>query len=69
VPLAKFNEARAQGKYVEDCTRRVFTQAVKEGCLLPLFHFSSIVVARDGIDLSGVPASDETVAFSKIRFK
>lgn len=54
---------------MEDCTRRVFTQAVKEGCLLPLFHFSSIVVARDGIDLSGVPASDETVAFSKIRFK
>ncbi len=122
VPLAKFNEARAQGKYdilitslpvndpnVEGAVsfyfgmtpplipnsgedsgdfkrrtteartqeepkrnaeyRRVFTQAVKDGCLLPLFHFSSIVVAREGIDLSRVPASDETVAFSKIRFK
>lgn len=49
--------------------RRVFTQAVNDGCLLPLFHFSSIVVARDGIDLSRVPTSDETVAFSKVRFR
>ena len=49
--------------------RKVFTQAVQDGCLLPLFHFSSIVVARDGIDLSRVPTSDETVAFSKVRFK
>ena len=49
--------------------RKVFTQAVVDGCLLPLFHFSSIVVARNGIDLSKVPTSDETVAFSKVRFK
>ena len=49
--------------------RKVFTQAVVDGCLLPLFHFSSIVVARNGIDLSRVPTSDETVAFSKVRFK
>lgn len=122
VPLAKFNEARAEGKYdilvaslpvndpnVEGAVsfyfgmtpplipnsgegsgdfkkrttearsqeetkrnaeyRRVFTQAVNDGCLLPLFHFSSIVIARDGIDLSRVPTSDETVAFSKVRFK
>jgi MarR-like DNA-binding transcriptional regulator SgrR of sgrS sRNA len=49
--------------------RKVFTQAVIDGCLLPLFHFSSIVVAREGIDLSKVPTTDETVAFSKVRFK
>lgn len=49
--------------------RKVFTQSVQDGCLLPLFHFSSVVVARNGIDLSRVPTSDETVAFSKIRFK
>jgi hypothetical protein len=49
--------------------RKVFTQSVADGCLLPLFHFSSIVVAREGIDLSKVPTSDETVAFSKVRFK
>jgi MarR-like DNA-binding transcriptional regulator SgrR of sgrS sRNA len=49
--------------------RKVFTQSVHSGCILPLFHFSSVVVARDGIDLSRVPTSDETVAFSKVRFK
>jgi hypothetical protein len=49
--------------------RRVFTEATNAGCVLPLFHFSSIVIARDGIDLSGVPTTDETVAFAKIRFK
>ncbi len=49
--------------------RKVFTQAVVDGCLLPLFHFSSIVVAREGIDLSKLPTTDETVAFSKVRFK
>lgn len=49
--------------------RKVFTQAVVDGCLLPLLHFSSIVVAREGIDLSKIPTSDETVAFSKVRFK
>lgn len=49
--------------------RKVFTQAAQDGCVLPLFHFSSIVIARDGIDLSSVPTTDETVAFSKIRFK
>lgn len=49
--------------------RKVFTQATHDGCVLPLFHFSSIVVARGGIDLSSVPSADETVAFSKIRFK
>jgi MarR-like DNA-binding transcriptional regulator SgrR of sgrS sRNA len=49
--------------------RRVFSQSVQDGCILPLFHFSSIVVARDGIDLSSVPTSDDTVAFSKVRFK
>lgn len=49
--------------------RKVFSQSVYDGCLLPLFHFSSMVIARDGIDLSRVPTSDETVAFSKVRFK
>lgn len=55
---------RRDGEY-----RKIFTQAVADGCLLPLFHFSSIVIAREGIDLSKVPTTDETVAFSKVRFK
>ena len=49
--------------------RKVFTMAVQEGTLLPLFHYSTIVVAKQGIDLSLVPTTDETVAFSKVRFK
>ena len=49
--------------------RRIFTEAALEGSLLPLFHYSTIVIAKEGIDLSQVPTTDETVAFSKVRFK
>jgi MarR-like DNA-binding transcriptional regulator SgrR of sgrS sRNA len=60
----QFDEGKRNAEY-----RKVFTQTVQDGCLLPLFHFSSVVIAREGIDLSGIPTSDETVAFSKVRFK
>ncbi|MGE3263226.1 MAG: ABC transporter substrate-binding protein [Bacteriovoracia bacterium] len=49
--------------------RRIFTEATREGSLLPIFHYSTIVIAKEGIDLSQVPTTDETVAFSKVRFK
>ena len=49
--------------------RKIFTLAVQEGTILPLFHYSTIVIAKEGIDLSLVPTTDETVAFSKVRFK
>ncbi|MBX3033564.1 MAG: hypothetical protein KF865_06525 [Bdellovibrionaceae bacterium] len=49
--------------------RKIFTLATQEGSVLPLFHYSTIVVAKDGIDLSQVPTTDETVAFSKVRFR
>jgi MarR-like DNA-binding transcriptional regulator SgrR of sgrS sRNA len=49
--------------------RRIFTESTREGSLLPLFHYSTIVIAKEGIDLSQVPTTDETVAFSKVRFK
>jgi MarR-like DNA-binding transcriptional regulator SgrR of sgrS sRNA len=63
-------EARSMNEFKRNLEyRQVFSEAVQDGCLLPLFHFSSVVIARDGIDLSGVPTSDETVAFSKVRFK
>ena len=64
VAARSLDETKRNSEY-----RKIFTQSVVDGCLLPLFHFSSIVVARDGIDLSKVPTSDETVAFSKVRFK
>lgn len=49
--------------------RRIFTEATREGSLFPVFHYSTIVIAKEGIDLSQVPTTDETVAFSKVRFK
>lgn len=49
--------------------RKIFTMAAQEGTLLPLFHYSTIVIAKEGIDLSLVPTTDETVAFSKVRFR
>jgi len=49
--------------------KKIFDQVINDGCLLPLFHFSSVALAREGLDLSAVPTSDETVSFSKIRFK
>ena len=59
-----FEEEKRNTEY-----RSVFTKSTQDGCVLPLFHFSSVVVARDGIDLSKVPTSDESVSFSKVRFK
>ncbi len=68
--IKRTTEARSHAEQKRNAEyRRVFTQAINDGCLLPLFHFSSIVIARDRIDLSRVPTSDETVAFSKVRFK
>lgn len=49
--------------------RRIFTEAVQDGCIVPLFHYSSIVIAKIGIDLTQIPTTDETVAFSKVQFK
>ncbi len=63
-------KARGQDEKIRNSEyRRIFSQATNEGCVLPLFHFSSIAIAREGIDLSKIPTTDETVAFAKIRFK
>lgn len=49
--------------------RKVFTEATQQGCVLPLFHYATIVIAKDGLDLSKVPTTDETISFSKVRFE
>ncbi len=49
--------------------RKVFTDATQEGCVLPLFHYATVVIAKNGLDLSKVPTTDETVSFSKVRFE
>lgn len=49
--------------------RRIFSEATIHGSIVPLFHYSTVVIAKSGMDLSLVPMTDETVAFSKVRFK
>lgn len=49
--------------------RKVFSDATIHGAIVPLFHYSTVVIAKTGMDLSAVPMSDETVAFSKVKFK
>jgi hypothetical protein len=49
--------------------RKVFTDATQLGCVLPLFHYATVVIAKEGLDLSKVPTTDETVSFSKVRFE
>lgn len=69
-------QARVQGarKFADQLERnleyrKIFTEATHEGSLLPIFHYSTMVIAKEGIDLNQVPTTDETVAFSKVRFK
>ena len=47
----------------------IIIHAQETGYVLPLFHFSSIAVAKPGVDISEIPNTDETVHFSKVRIK
>lgn len=49
--------------------RKIIFKAQETGHFLPLFHFSSFAVAKPGVDLSGIPNSDETILFSKLRMR
>ncbi len=49
--------------------RRIVAEAVRDGYVLPLMHLSTVGIGRDGLDFSKVPLSDESVTWSKIRFK
>jgi MarR-like DNA-binding transcriptional regulator SgrR of sgrS sRNA len=49
--------------------RDLLSDAKNKGYILPLFHVSGIGLARPEIDLSHVPTTDESVTYSKIRFK
>ncbi len=49
--------------------REIIIKAQESGYVLPLFHFSSMAIAKHGIDLSSIPNSDETVLFSKVRME
>lgn len=49
--------------------RKVMTEAVASGAILPLFHFSTVGLAKKGIVLSAVPTTDETISFEKVIFE
>jgi hypothetical protein len=49
--------------------REIIIRAQETGHVLPLFHFSSLAIAKPGVDLSEIPNSDETILFSKVRMR
>ncbi len=49
--------------------REIILHAQEAGFFLPLFHFSSLAVAKHGVNISSIPNSDETVLFSKVRME
>ena len=49
--------------------RSILTDATYHGHFVPLFHLSTMGVARGEIDLTQIPETDESVTLSKIRFK
>ena len=49
--------------------REIIIRAQEAGHVLPLFHFSSLAIAKPGVDLSEIPNSDETILFSKVRMR
>lgn len=49
--------------------RAIVVDAVCKGHILPLFHLSTVGLAREELDLSSITASDESVTLSKIRFR
>ena len=48
--------------------KKILTDAVCYGYVTPLFYYSKIAIARPGINLDKIPTTDESVAFSKVRF-
>jgi MarR-like DNA-binding transcriptional regulator SgrR of sgrS sRNA len=59
----KDNEARLSSM------RSILRDAVCEGYVFPVFHLSTIGIARPDLDLSHIPESDESVTFSAVRFR
>lgn len=49
--------------------RAMLKDVVCYGHIVPLLHFSTVVIARAEIDLGRVPTTDECISFSKVRFR
>ncbi len=68
---AQLRQARSLSTSAERATRmrEIIIRAQETGHVLPLFHFSSLAIAKPGVDLSEIPNSDETILFSKLRMR
>ena len=49
--------------------RGILNQSIEDGAMLPLFHYSTIGIGKGDLDFSNIPSTDESVTFSKVRFK
>lgn len=68
---AQLRQARGLPTMAERAARmrEIIIRAQEAGHVLPLFHFSSLAIAKPGVDLSEIPNSDETILFSKVRMR
>lgn len=68
---AQLRQARSLPTSAERAARmrEIIIRAQEAGHVLPLFHFSSLAIAKPGVDLSEIPNSDETILFSKLRMR
>ena len=67
----RLHEVKALNSYGEKIhfMKEIMKDAQKNHYILPIFHFSTTVIAREGIDLSKVPETDEGMSFSKVRIQ
>ncbi len=68
--IAMLDKARSLKGQAERITafKEILDLAVQKHWFLPLAHYSTVGYGRDGIDLSTLSESDESVTWSKIRF-
>lgn len=48
--------------------RKLVREATCEGRILPIYHFSTLGIARKELDLSSIPPSEESLTLSRIHF-
>ena len=78
IPVVRSDESSHLGSLAEarketdefkriDKYRKLLSTATSEGRVLPIFHYSTVTIARKNIDLSQIPDSDESLSFNKIK--
>jgi len=65
---AQIRKEKSEGNRLQ-AARDMLRDAVCYGHFVPLFQYSTTVIARPELDLSKIPSTDESVSFSKVRFR